>query len=175
MKTLCYIAVLTLLLPGCKQKSSAYSANNPMLTDSARFPSELTDFIAYKINPVFTGTGTDTWDQKIRERGYILREDSTYYLWYTGYRGDETVEKHLGLATSPDGITWTKYKDNPIYDSGWVEDMSVINHNGTYFMFAEGRGDTAHMMTSTDRIHWEEKGPLDIRLSDGRPLTCNMV
>jgi predicted GH43/DUF377 family glycosyl hydrolase len=171
MKILIYIAVLTLLLLSCKQKSPAYSGNNTMLTDSIRFPSELTHFTALQSNPVFKGTATDTWDQKIRERGYILREDGTYYLWYTGYKGDEAVEKHLGLATSTDGITWTKYKDNPIFNSGWVEDMSVIKHGGTYFMFAEGRGDTAHMMTSPDRIHWEEKGPLDIRLSDGRPLS----
>ena len=69
------------------------------------FPSALTDFIAYKNNPVFAGTGTDTWDQKIRERGYILREDGMYYMWYTGYKGDEAVEKHLGLATSTDGLS----------------------------------------------------------------------
>ena len=132
---------------------------------------ELTQFTAYKNNPVFAGTGTDTWDQKIRERGYILHEEGIYYMWYTGYKGNETVEKHLGLATSPDGLNWTRDKVNPIYDSGWVEDMSVINHDGTYYMFAEGRGDTAHMLTSPDRIHWEERGALDIRKSDGSPIS----
>ena len=35
-------------------------------------------------NPVFAGTGRDTWDHKIRERGYILvGDDGTYRLWYT--------------------------------------------------------------------------------------------
>ena len=48
--------------------------------------------------------------------------------------------------------------------------MYVINHDSTYYMFAEGRGDTAHMLISSDRIHWHEKGPLDIRYSDGKPL-----
>jgi predicted GH43/DUF377 family glycosyl hydrolase len=170
MKLFFNIIVLALLLNCCKQKSSINSANNSIQTDTARFPAVLTDFVPSKSNPVFSGTGTDTWDQKIRERGFILNEDGTYYLWYTGYKGDESVEKHLGLATSTDGLSWTRYKDNPIFDSGWVEDMSVIKHEGTYYMFAEGRGDTAHMMTSTDRIHWEEKGPLDIRKSNGEPL-----
>jgi beta-1,2-mannobiose phosphorylase / 1,2-beta-oligomannan phosphorylase len=170
MKIICYTIFLALLFTSCRQKSSVNSANNSMQTDTARVPAALTDFVAYKNNPVFSGTGTDTWDQKIRERGYILHEDSTYYLWYTGYKGDETVEKHLGLATSTDGLNWTKYKDNPIYDSGWVEDMSVIKHEGTYYMFAEGRGDTAHLMTSTDRIHWKELGMLDIRKSNGEPI-----
>jgi len=170
MKYFHYILALALLLNCCKQNPSVNSANRSIQSDTAMFPAVLTDFVPYENNPVFAGTGTDTWDEKIRERGYILREDGIYYMWYTGYKGDEAVEKHLGLATSTDGLSWTRYKDNPIYDSGWVEDMSVIKHDNTYYMFAEGRGDTAHLMTSTDRIHWEEKGPLDIRKSNGEPL-----
>jgi beta-1,2-mannobiose phosphorylase / 1,2-beta-oligomannan phosphorylase len=171
MKIFCYTVFLALLLTCCKQKASVNSANNSIQTDTSRFPAVLTDFVAYKNNPVFSGTGTDTWDQNIRERGYILLEDGIYYMWYTGYKGDDTAEKHLGLATSTDGINWTRNKDNPIYDSGWVEDMSVIKHDGTYYMFAEGRGDTAHLMTSADRIHWQEMGKLDIRKSNGEPIS----
>ncbi len=37
--------------------------------DTVIFPSEIVDFIPYKNNPVFRGTGTDTWDKEIRERG----------------------------------------------------------------------------------------------------------
>src|SRR4030042_5628812 len=60
------------------------------------FPRELVSFVPYPGNPVFAGTGQDTWDRKIRERGYILREDGVYHLWYTGYRGDYAGEKPLG-------------------------------------------------------------------------------
>jgi hypothetical protein len=49
------------------------------------FPAELVDFVPYEQNPVFKGTGADTWDNKIRERGYILKEDGIYKMWYTGY------------------------------------------------------------------------------------------
>ena len=34
------------------------------------FPRELVDFVPFEGNPVFAGTGKDTWDQKIREQGY---------------------------------------------------------------------------------------------------------
>jgi len=78
----------------------------------------------------------------IRERGYILREAGLYHLWYTGYR-DINKEKHLGYATSPDGLVWTRYKGNPIFDSGWVEDMSVVKSDSLYYMFAEGKDDIA--------------------------------
>lgn len=161
MKDITMFLLFIFIITGCRNSTSSHNL---------KFPPEITNFKAVKGNPVFAGTGTDTWDQKIRERGYILREYGIYYLWYTGYNGGEEVEKHLGLATSPDGLVWTRYKDNPVHGTSWVEDMSVIKRDGIYYMFAEGRGDTAHMLTSSDRINWEEKGPIDIRTMDGKPL-----
>lgn len=134
------------------------------------FPDELVHFVPYKSNPVFSGTGQNTWDSLIRERGYILKEDSFYYLWYTGYRHDDSV-KYLGYATSPNGITWTRYPGNPIYNSAWVEDMTVIKDKGLYYMFAEGKNDIAHCLVSADKIHWIERGNLDIRLSSGKSIS----
>jgi hypothetical protein len=131
----------------------------------------LIDFTSYAENPVFAGTDANTWDQHIRERGYILREENTYHLWYTGYQGGGEEVKHLGYATSPDGFTWTRYPDNPIFTESWVEDMMVVKHDDTYHMFAEGKNDIAHRLTSPDRIHWEDHGSLDIRTVNGEPLT----
>lgn len=136
------------------------------------FPDELVSFREYGKNPVFTGTGTDTWDEKIRERGYILREEDGYHMWYTGYREKTQDEiKLLGYATSPDGIVWTRYKGNPIFTGSWVEDMMVIKHDSLYYMFAEGRNDIAHMLTSPDKIHWTDHGSLQIKQTNGEPLT----
>jgi len=135
------------------------------------FPSELVDFVPYEHNPVFAGTGTDTWDKLIRERGYILKEGDLYRLWYTGYNPDSSDMKYLGLATSNDGIHWTRYPGNPIHRDSWVEDMMVVKHDGIYYMFAEGRNDIAHMLTSTDGIHWKEEGDLDIRQTNGEPIS----
>src|SRR5437588_208370 len=68
--------------------------------DKTQFPAEMVDFVPYNAKPVFKGTGSDTWDQKIRERGYILFGHGGYKMWYTGYNGDDTVKKYLGYATS---------------------------------------------------------------------------
>jgi len=135
------------------------------------FPPELVDFTPYAGNPVFAGTGADTWDRQIRERGYILREGDTWHLWYTGYNRQRADTMSLGYATSPDGIHWTRYPQNPIYSQNWVEDMQVVKVGDVYYMVAEGRHDIAHWLTSRDRVHWEEHGPLDIRYADGRPLS----
>jgi beta-1,2-mannobiose phosphorylase / 1,2-beta-oligomannan phosphorylase len=138
--------------------------------ESPEFPSPLVHFVPASNNPVFSGTGSNTWDSLIRERGYILKEDSLYNLWYTGYRNEDSV-KFLGYASSTDGINWTRFPDNPIYDSAWVEDMCVIKVDSLYFMFAEGRNDIAHLLVSSDKIHWKERGNLDIRLTSGKPIS----
>ncbi|HUT88985.1 MAG TPA: hypothetical protein VMY37_05795 [Thermoguttaceae bacterium] len=141
-----------------------------------QFPPELVDFEPYQGNPVFAGTGKDTWDRTIRERGYILREGDTWYLWYTGYNHNRSDANYrntmsLGYATSPDGLHWTRHGDNPVFDKSWTEDMMVLKHGDTYYMFAEGLHDIAHMLISTDRVHWRDHGRLDVRQTNGKPLS----
>ncbi|GMW03339.1 MAG: hypothetical protein AMXMBFR84_44730 [Candidatus Hydrogenedentota bacterium] len=136
----------------------------------ALFPAELISFRPYAANPLFEGGGPGTWDEAIRERGWILKEGDTYHLWYTGYAPGNYSEKHLGYATSSDGIAWTRHPDNPIYSERWVEDMMVLKQGETYYMFAEGANDEAQLLTSRDRVHWTWEGRLDVRLSNGTPL-----
>ena len=43
------------------------AGDNPKSNEEAAwFPSELVNFRPYATNPVFAGTGTDTWDRNIR-------------------------------------------------------------------------------------------------------------
>ncbi len=136
------------------------------------FPANLVQFKAHSNNPLFKGTGLSAdWDENIRERGFILYEDSSYHLWYTGYKDGDDQMMTLGYATSQDGMMWSRYAENPIYDSLWTEDMMVIKVGDTYHMFAEGKNDIAHRLTSLDRVHWQDQGPLDIRYADGLPLS----
>lgn len=137
------------------------------LTAGEEFPTEIVDFVPADKNPVFTARGEGHWDAKLRERGWILREDGVYHMWFTGYDNGPLA---LGYATSPDGLNWTRYPQNPVYSDRWTEDMIVVRHGDTYYMFAEGLNDRVHLLTSKDRIHWEEHGKLDLRLATGEPL-----
>jgi beta-1,2-mannobiose phosphorylase / 1,2-beta-oligomannan phosphorylase len=137
---------------------------------TADFPSELVDFAPGSQNPVFAAAGAGHWDVKIRERGWILREGDTYHLWFTGYDGTRDGIKQLGYATSADGIHWTRHPGNPLVRGHWVEDMMVVKHDDTYYMFAEGLNDHAQLLTSKDRVNWDRRGTLDIRTTDGKPL-----
>lgn len=92
-------------------------------------------------------------------------------MWYTGFRDESKTPLHLGYATSVDGLTWTRYANNPVYDSGWVEDMMVVKSDSIYYMFAEGKNDIAQLLVSQDRIHWTSQGPLDIRYVNGELLS----
>jgi beta-1,2-mannobiose phosphorylase / 1,2-beta-oligomannan phosphorylase len=122
-------------------------------------------------NPVFVAA-EGKWDTKIRERGWILKDESGWKLWYTGY--DPAIQPpmmSLGLATSFDGVTWKRSSQTPIFADGWVEDMMVIRHDGTYYMFAEGAEDQSQLLTSADGIHWNRIGTLDIRKTDGQRIS----
>ena len=56
---------------------TASCGSSKKATNSVKeFPDELVHFVPYKSNPVFAATGTATWDNQIRERGWILRENN---------------------------------------------------------------------------------------------------
>lgn len=165
MKAFNKIQILALILfaVGCDSQQ-----NKPVHKDNIEFARELVTFTPYATNPVFRGTGIDTWDSKIRERGFILHEDSLYKLWYTGYRNTGNTTRYLGYATSTDGKSWQRYPGNPIFNEKWTEDICIIKADGRYYMFAEGKDDIAHLLISTDGINWQEQGDLKIFTTDGK-------
>ena len=155
------LAVLIVALVAC--------ADRPVVGEEA-FPKELVEWSPLPGNPIFQGAGGEAWDQKIRERGYILREGETYHLWYTGYNEDRSPLRLLGHATSPDGLHWSRDQSNPIFKGSWTEDVFVLKNDGRYLMFAEGQNDVAHQLASPDGLHWGDSGAIDIRHRDGAPI-----
>jgi len=57
------------------------------------------------------------WDEGGVLGPQCLYTDNLIYMWYTSYNNSSTESK-IGLATSPDGITWTKYISNPVLTKG---------------------------------------------------------
>ena len=148
-----------------------FAPAQPQPARAQEAPFGLVDWKPIADNPVFAGTGSNTWDRKIRERGSILMgDDGIFHLWYTGYDRDRPDTMSLGHATSRDGTHWTRDPHNPIFTDSWVEDMCVVKQDGTYQMFAEGKNDIAHRLSSSDGVHWTDHGSLDIRKTDGTPI-----
>lgn len=160
------IILFVILLSACINKTTKEDST------ADGFAPEMVEFEPYNSNPVFTHGDSAAWDNSIRERGFILNEDSIYKMWYTGFRGPntDTTVKHLGYATSKDGINWERYPGNPIFTDKWTEDMMVFKHEGIYHMYAEGFKDIAHLMLSDDGIHWKDQGDLKITTTKGDTL-----
>jgi len=139
------------------------------------FPAEMTTFRPAAQNPVFVAAGKGHWDVRIRERGWILFDPDArgslpaWRMWYTGYDGTREGIKQVGYATSTDGIAWNRHP-RPLKSPHWIEDMMIVPHKGTYYMFAEGTGDRAQLFRSQDGIQWQLVGPLDVRRKNGRPI-----
>jgi predicted GH43/DUF377 family glycosyl hydrolase len=162
------LAILAFHVVGCRPSTPEVAVVNE--SESNRFPRELVAFNPQGDGPLFEGVGPGRWDAKIRERGWILHENGVFKLWYTGYDGTPTGRRMLGLATSTDGIHWTRHPGNPLVPDHWVEDVMVVKDGGRYLMFAEGENDRAQLLTSHDGMEWERAGRLDIRLADGKPI-----
>lgn len=163
-----------LVLSSCHLASSRNALAQPSAAApeaTATFPAELVEFTPCAKNPIFTAEGPGHWDVKIRERGWILRDGEVWHLWFTGYDGTREGIKLLGHATSSDGLAWKRDAKNPVYSEHWVEDVMVVKHDGTFYMFSEGTGDRAQLLTSPDGVNWTRVGKLDVRYADGRPLS----
>jgi hypothetical protein len=87
-------------------------------------------------------------------------------MWYNSYDSDDTSNICIGYATSPDGVTWTKYSGNPVLRPGQPDSWEgqlvispfVIVENDTLKMWYRGN-DNKNVMRlglafSTDGINW---------------------
>jgi hypothetical protein len=142
------------------------------LGEQPLFPPELVAFGPASPQPLLAGGGRDAWDCDLRERGWIVRDGATWRLWYTGSNPERDRVRRLGLATSADGLNWTRSDRNPLTGDLWVEDMCVVRSGGRLMMFAEGRDDIAHRLVSCDGLRWQACGPLDIRLAGGAAMAA---
>jgi len=116
--------------------------------------------------PVLTvGSGADFDSQDLKSL-CVLHDENEYKMWYTAT--NSTGMPRLGLATSADGITWTKYPQNPVLELGqpgsWNEyrshNASVLKRDGLYYLWFSGSNANSEvgigLAYSSDGIHWEE-------------------
>jgi predicted GH43/DUF377 family glycosyl hydrolase len=116
----------------------------------------------YSGNPILaTSTGSD-WESNSLYNSAVVKVGSVWYMLYEG-RGATT--NRLGLATSSDGITWTKYASNPVitnglagYAANYAAAPNLIYQNGKFYTwFLYNQGDGTYRMAraySSDAINW---------------------
>lgn len=110
-------------------------------------------------NPVLRPT-SGAFDQSGVIYPCVVKDPQGYKMYYSGNWG----RLEIGVATSSDGVNWTKYQSTPIIQGGnsgsWnytLRDPSVLYENGTYKMWFEGRNgypSSIGYATSLDGFDW---------------------
>jgi predicted GH43/DUF377 family glycosyl hydrolase len=115
--------------------------------------------------PVLSPSSSNTWDDGIVSAGAVIKVDSLYKMYYSGYSYGTGIYQ-IGLATSADGINWFK-NPNPILtgSSNWETNVGVtdvIKINNTYYLYYHGRTSDVNyqinigLATSVDGNIWEK-------------------
>jgi beta-1,2-mannobiose phosphorylase / 1,2-beta-oligomannan phosphorylase len=120
------------------------------------------------------------WEQSAVMCPHVIYDESRkiYRMWYSG--GEQYEPNAIGYATSPDGLTWTRHPDNPIFRpdpaSPWerqrVTACQVIPDGDGFVMFYIGFRDVDHaqigIARSKDGITGWQRHPANPILRPGR-------
>lgn len=86
--------------------------------------------------PVLTLGPEGAWDDNGVTNPSVMRVDGGYWMYYDGNRGDLASEgdRSIGLATSDDGYTWTKYDDPATSDGAFAvsDPVMIVGDDGAW-------------------------------------------
>ena len=105
------------------------------------------------------------WDADSVCEPRVLRVGAQYYMFYTRCTGTHGI----GLATSPDGKSWTKYAGNPVlaaapgnvWDNLQVSWGEVYYDGQRFYMWYPGRKTSRHRRLLARRRHEHRRKGLD--------------
>jgi len=141
--------------------------------------------------PILLPGNPGEWDGLYIESPSVLYDGVSYFMWYSGI--DTSYQVKIGVATSPDGINWTKYAGNPVIDGGsiysWegfsVATPTIIKRNNQFEMWYCGVSyydildnstvDTIKIgyATSTNGLNWTKHPANPVMSTYDNPYNIN--
>ena len=116
----------------------------------------------YASNPVFAGDGSG-FDSSWVAGASVLKDGSTYKMWYFGNNGGGAGSDRIGYAWSSDGTTWSRRANAVLSTSSGKFDSSSQSHphvlkiNQKYYMYYTGYDGSNYRIgvaESWDGINW---------------------
>ncbi len=111
------------------------------------------EFVRDPANPVLPAGAADSWDSIGTIVPSVAATPEGYVMWYAG---TAEVDYILGVATSPDGVVWTKDSDNPLLVPSEVEgdwrrystnSPMVLAYEGEWYVYYTGRKEETSDLT----------------------------
>jgi len=107
-----------------------------------------------KVAEVLGPGAPGSWEEIKVGRPSVVVEGGVTHMWYdgTGPSG-----RHVGYATSTDGLTFERHPSNPVFLNAGAVDVKKVG--GVYVMLREA-GDGTYWATSTEGTCWVDRGKL---------------
>jgi predicted GH43/DUF377 family glycosyl hydrolase len=137
-------------------------------------------------NPVLNVEAPGSWDDTAVGDPYIVQFGNTLYLYYLGMNSQDV--QLLGVATSTDGINWTRVA-GPLLPQGGATDFdahgqgepAVVYSAPFYYMLYVGRSPTEFRdigwAVSSDGINWTKQSqgliPANLRQAWDSQVICD--
>jgi len=111
--------------------------------------------VRYPDNPVIKVGEKGAWDDQTLGCFTVLDDGEVFYFYSGGAQYGKP--KNIGMATSGDGIHWTKYEKNPLFPGSMPYAIKVDN---TFRLYHPGKDDAGRhglqMRTSKDGSNWSK-------------------
>ncbi|MBU0846630.1 family 43 glycosylhydrolase, partial [Patescibacteria group bacterium] len=121
--------------------------------------------------PILTVGAGGEWDDTSLAGGSVIKVGDTYYLYYSA-RTALGTSWAIGVATSPDGVNFTKYAGNPILQNAaldpeediYIWSPIVLYYEGVFYMYYTGRytpnKECIRLATSSDGFTFTKQGTM---------------
>lgn len=105
---------------------------------------DLVNWTLHGASPVISGVAS-TWKNNYLGHPAVINIGGTWYCYYSGRNAAGTIE-NIGVATSPDFVTWTDYGSNPIVVDN-VGIPAIIQIGSTLYLYAADRNTSFHSIS----------------------------
>lgn len=135
--------------------------------------------------PVLRGASSGSWDSHLLQLD-VVKVGGRYFMFYCASNSSSNGTRQIGLATSTDGLTWTRYGTGPVlkagvdtYDYYGLSDPVVMVENGTWHLWYGGdRNGTSPDVnlcyaTSSDGYSWSKHSSNPLMVNDGNASAWN--